>query len=274
MRFLSKGVYSIWKGLSDRVDGLLPDTIGVNLDTTRCHDIGMNPSPWTNGVAHVNVGYHDMKEHLEKAMFLLDDSENLLCGVCGEELVLQDDLIAVCPQTDCRCATHMVCLSSRFLNGEGSSNQLVPTSGTCPACKSTVTWSSLMKELSVRLRGEKETQDIFKTKRKRRLKAGNTSADPADSPGDQQKHPDRSVSATDSVNSAQADEDHVMSPEDNIYNGYDDDELHLDENWIETVDLGSDSDLADHSEAEAERKQSRVEIVIEDSDWDDAEIVE
>lgn len=259
----------MWRGWSERVDGLLPDNIEVKLVTTP-----QNTAPLqANGVAHIDVSYDDMKEHLEKAMFLLDDSETLLCGVCREQLALQDDLVVVCPQTDCRFAAHMVCLSRHFLNEAGESNQFVPTSGTCPACKSTVTWSSLMKELSLRLRGEKETQNIFKTKRRRRLNPGNKSADQDKNRVDQQKLPDRSVS-TDAMNSVQTgdNDDDCPSREDDLYNEYDQDELLLDENWIEEVDLGSDSDTTDNR-AEPKRAQSKVEIVIEDSDWDDAEIV-
>ncbi|KAL1970782.1 hypothetical protein VTN77DRAFT_2616 [Rasamsonia byssochlamydoides] len=256
VRFLSQDVYRVWQVWSERVDGLLPDNIEVKLDTTP-QDADMNRG---NGVAHIDVSYNNMKEHLEKAMFLLDDSETILCGVCKEQLVLQDDLVVVCPQTNCRCAAHIVCLSRHFLNDAGSPNQLIPTSGSCPACKSTVTWSSLMKELSLRLRGEKETQKIFKTKRKRRLNP----ADGQKNRVDQKKLPDRSVSTADSP------DDDGTGSEDGLYNEYDQDELLLD-NWIEVVDLGSDSD---DSPAEPKRAQSRVEIVIEDSDWDDAEIVD
>ncbi|KAL1983654.1 hypothetical protein VTN96DRAFT_10153 [Rasamsonia emersonii] len=277
VRFLSEDVYRVWRGWSERVDGLLPDNIEVKLDTTPQY-ADVNAPLRANGVAHIDVTYNDMKEHLEKAMFLLDDSETLLCGVCREQLVLQDDLVVVCPRTDCRCAAHMVCLSRHFLNDAGESNQFIPTSGTCPACQSTVTWSSLMKELSLRLRGEKETQNIFKTKRMRRLNPGSRSADRdkncVDYPHDQQNLPDRSVS-TDTTNSIQADDDDDdgVSPEDDLYNEYDQDELLLDENWIEEVDVESDSDPTDN-QAELKPAQSRVEIVIEDSDWDDVEIVE
>ena len=45
-------------------------------------------------------------------------------------------------------------------------------------------------------------------------------------------------------------------------------------NWFEEVEIESDSDFEGRQKHRSTRPPSKLEIVIEDSDWDDAELVE
>ncbi|KAL1593854.1 Slx4p interacting protein [Paraconiothyrium brasiliense] len=72
------------------------------------------------------------------------------------------------------------CLSNWFLAEEGRQDALIPVEGTCPTCHTPLQWSTLMKELSLRTRGQKEVEAMFKPKRK--TKTGSTSESEATEP--------------------------------------------------------------------------------------------
>jgi structure-specific endonuclease subunit SLX1 len=61
----------------------------------------------------------------------------------------------------------MRCLSQAFLSEETERNAVVPTKGTCPGCRSPLQWSSLIKELSLRTRGQAEVEALFKPRRQK-----------------------------------------------------------------------------------------------------------
>jgi structure-specific endonuclease subunit SLX1 len=167
--FFSEDVYHHWRLWSERIDGILPDNIGVSLDTGASSD----PSTWrtsndagSSSVRRLDISYGNVKEHLEKSWFMLERSENIDCGVCKKPTLLMEDLVVICPQRDCRCCSHIACLSERFLQDAGTPNQFVPIDGSCPACKATIQWAPLAKELSLRICPEREIKTILKTKKK------------------------------------------------------------------------------------------------------------
>ncbi|KAL1999159.1 hypothetical protein VTN02DRAFT_4954 [Thermoascus thermophilus] len=150
---------------------------------------------------------------------------------------------------------------------------MVPVDGRCPACNKTVQWPVLMKELSLRTRGEKEIQALFK-KRKR-------SAAKDDDGAGQKGREDRAQFGDRHAGTAEFTLDEPPWLDEardgnEACDEYDQDEVHLDDDWKETLDLGSDSDSDSNDQPKGQSKQpsSRVEIVIEDSDWDDAEIID
>ncbi|KAL2010576.1 hypothetical protein VTN00DRAFT_6383 [Thermoascus crustaceus] len=288
VRFLSEDVYRVWQVWSERVDGLLPDNVEVVLDTmplssqdatTATRQQINNKDGVTarssRGVQHLDIGYGGMKGYLEKSLFLLDNSERIDCGVCKEALSMKDDLVVVCSETGCRCACHLICLSTRFLEDSGVPDQMVPMDGSCPACKKTVKWPALMKELSLRTRGEKEIQAIFKKRKRSAAKddgSGQKGKEDHDLAEHREKHGDRHPGTAEFTLDEPPWLDEARYGNE-VCNEDDQDELHLDDDWMETLDLGSDSDSNDQPKAQS-KQPSRVEIVIEDSDWDDAEIID
>jgi structure-specific endonuclease subunit SLX1 len=91
-----------------------------------------------------------------------------VCGVCKKEADTSTSIMLVCPIDFCQTVSHLSCLASKFLAEGGDEDALVPIEGTCPGCHSTITWSAMMKELSLRLHGEEELKTMFKPKRKRK----------------------------------------------------------------------------------------------------------
>lgn len=248
VRFLSPDVYTQWQCWTDRADGLLPDNMQVKLDFHTQGTSILNHNLPANDMAHIDVTYNGIKDHLEKALFLLDDSDIILCEVCKKQLSMQSDAIVFCSQNNCRAASHLMCLSQLFLDQE-SSSQLVPTSGECPECHGENTWADLMKELTFRLRGGDAIRRLLRTKRTRKAKTGGKEK------------------PTTGEGMRNTDDDDLLLSQDGI--PADDD---FDETWLDTVDIGSDAESVHHKTAQPrEKTKPRVEIVIEDSEAEDSD---
>ncbi|KUL92147.1 hypothetical protein ZTR_02278 [Talaromyces verruculosus] len=148
VRFLSTDAHSHWQRWTERVDGLLPDTIHVELDFRAEGASVLDSNLPANDMTHIDATYSGIQEHLEKSTSLVNDSARRLA--C---------------ERHCHAVSHVNCLSQQFLDEEGSSN-LVPTLGECPACKREVKWVTLMKELSMRLHGAKTATKLLERERK------------------------------------------------------------------------------------------------------------
>jgi hypothetical protein len=137
--------------MSTNADYLLSDSIKLILDISQ-------PLDGARKFDGLDRSHRSLKQHREKADFLLDDGESIHCGVCKRKLCLEEELIVVCPHGLCRCACHIGCLAARFLDFEGASQQLIPTTGDCPACHSSIEWPTLMREVTLRIRGTQTKQ--------------------------------------------------------------------------------------------------------------------
>jgi structure-specific endonuclease subunit SLX1 len=171
--FFSEDVYRVWQTWCDRIDGRLPGHIKVRLDLkdepAEAPTTSIEPSRkrrrldlvGKGGVEGVDATYASLQPVLEKGQFVFDPEEQLDCDVCKRRLALDQDLAVICPHAECRSVSHADCLA-RYFRVEGMSESVIPTGGTCPSCQKAVLWISLMKELTLRLRGAKEVQKILK----------------------------------------------------------------------------------------------------------------
>ncbi|MCJ1257630.1 Slx4p interacting protein [Lignoscripta atroalba] len=185
VRFFCEDVYHVWQRWSDRVDGQIRSGIKIILDLeelaehTATDDSLMNTQAegkrklearGKGGLNGLDVGYAASKPHLEKSLFMLAESETNKCSVCAEDMGAQTAVAVVCPVEGCRTASHLTCLSMRFLQEEGQGALIVPTSGSCPCCKTEMQWIDLIKEMSLRARGEKELTQLMRKPRERKTK--------------------------------------------------------------------------------------------------------
>lgn len=169
IRFLAEDVYRTWQAWTDRIDAFLPDHIAVFLDANRSYDLDgcriATHSKAAKGVSHIQVTYDNMMQQVEKAKFVLDESDVISCNVCKISLSFDNDLILVCPIERCRGASHMLCLAMDF--SDGDLGPFVPHDGVCPSCRSTIPWAALVKELSLRLRGTDKIDNMFKSRKRK-----------------------------------------------------------------------------------------------------------
>ena len=116
----------------------------------------------------IPVAYEDCKAHVEKSKNILGDGQKRTCVVCSLCMCAEESLVLVCPVETCRAVSHMACMSQKFLAEEKNVDAIIPVQGTCSSCHTSLRWSDLMKELSLRMYGEEELKVMFKTKRKKK----------------------------------------------------------------------------------------------------------
>ena len=123
------------------------------------------------GIRALDVGYVGLKPVLERNRNLFAAAEWLDCVVCRKGVPPSGAMTLVCPEETCSALSHVSCLSSAFLRAEGKEAAIVPTLGACPKCKTKLQWVDLVKELSLRMRGTKEMEALFKVRRSRKKQA-------------------------------------------------------------------------------------------------------
>ncbi|EFR01219.1 hypothetical protein MGYG_04223 [Nannizzia gypsea CBS 118893] len=150
VRFFKEDVHRTWKGWVDSANTFIPEHISFKTDFDD-GALSREGLPLQIALQKLDVLGKSLGSYQEKARFLLDAGDRLNCGVCHDRLRLNDDLVVVCSSEACRCASHLLCLSSSFIQSEDSSNGLVPVNGRCPGCDATIDWHILMREMTLRI---------------------------------------------------------------------------------------------------------------------------
>ncbi|OJD33031.1 giy-yig catalytic domain-containing protein [Diplodia corticola] len=291
--FFAEDVYCAWKDWTKSTPFKLRSTIGVQLEKADAPEVCQRPDAEKTvdtskaigngkGIEGIDVSYESLKAYLEKSRVLLEEGRELACVVCEKQMQAEKCVTLVCPHDDCQAISHMTCLSEAFLRQEGNPDAIMPLQGTCPSCGRLTQWPTLMKELSLRIRGEKEIASLCR-KRKRRAASNSTtkasvtaavgvvgavSALESDGSSDESEYPDIENGLPHSMKSRD-------SPQGS--DGFEDiDEWYHQRDGIEP---DSDTDI-DMDEPQKELRATATlgtttrefsPIVIEDSDWDDAE---
>lgn len=202
------------------------------------------------GIHALDLGYSGLKPQIEKCQEIFQERANVECSICSTKTPATGAGTLVCPHEGCKAVSHLQCLSSAWLKGEGdvANEALIPTSGKCPSCDTKLLWVDLVKDLSLRMRGEKEVKAIFKPKRAKK------------------------TAAAVEEESDSASEDDVLDPP-----------LPEEDEWHELLDSSDDDVDARISKSDPPPKaarfkrlntaQSYSEPVIQDSESDGAEIV-
>lgn len=177
VRFYHEDVYQEWQRCNVRVNASVRDGIKVSLDvkqpekiindgelpmTTKAKGKRKLEALGKGGIEGLDLGYSELKNHIEKSNFMLAEGKILKCAVCAKNLGPKTAMALVCPQEDCRIASHMTCLATKFIEDEGAGAAITPISGRCQGCKVELQWIHLIKELSLRVRGEKEVAKVTK----------------------------------------------------------------------------------------------------------------
>ncbi|RKF76361.1 Structure-specific endonuclease subunit slx1 [Golovinomyces cichoracearum] len=123
------------------------------------------------GIKDLVLDYSNVKSHVEKGKNIVDFEQEGTCSICKTELEHGKGIYAICPNLKCTSVTHITCLGKRFLGVY--EDQVVPIKGTCPVCLNEFRWIDVVKEISLRMRGLKEVENLMKIKRKRKDDAEN-----------------------------------------------------------------------------------------------------
>ncbi|KAL8826121.1 MAG: hypothetical protein Q9170_007528 [Blastenia crenularia] len=287
VHFFSCDIYEAWlkhdKEASSKVQSEPSDPLNVEPLTERIHVAKQPTSPLADqkrefapsdnsGVHDINVTYSELKTHIEKSVSLLGEQRIGTCSVCMGHVDLQGSTVMTCPLEGCRAMSHMTCLSKTGARDRPSGDSLLPVSIRCPKCHKEYQWVDLVRELSLRIRGESSLAQLMKVPRKRKAKAVE------DLSSRKVRH---AVGGGRKAAEYNQNLDNAMTADDILSMDIEDDPLP--DNWHE---LGEDSDdqsvtstdtrvsSCPGSPIRSRKQQRQLPVVIEDSEWDPAEVLD
>ena len=267
LRFFCKDVFQKWQKKCDKTDAKLRAGLTVirHLPTeTETDEFGLPPSSQmlekdqadfegNDGIASLRVGYEDVKSRLEKSIELLKVGKSNTCSCCMQSIKPTQRTTLVCPWEMCNVTMHMTCLADKWLQVEGPPNTILPMAGPCPGCSKQLQWIDLVKEMALRTRGKAEVAKLLKAPKVRKTKA-------------RKKKTDQDEIAAEGVGTELSSADDEDLPD----------------NWHCLSD-DSDASLATSHDtvrsakptaAAYKNETSKLVAVIEDSEWDSAEVLD
>ncbi|KAF2208352.1 hypothetical protein CERZMDRAFT_62109 [Cercospora zeae-maydis SCOH1-5] len=180
LTFYCEDVFRVWSKLMEQTTERLPNGLQVALDESSRSSRNSKQSDGEQaasqqiGIHGLDLDYAKFKSHLEKSRAMLGAGDHSLkCSICRNVVRPSGAATLVCPSDGCSAVSHLQCLASHFRKDPEKDEIVVRSSGSCPGCRSETQWTDLVKELSLRMRGEKEIKAIFKPKR---AKKGSTKA--------------------------------------------------------------------------------------------------
>lgn len=264
VRFFAADVFKFWERCNAKATESVRDGIRIGMDES----VVVRNTTQPIGIDALDVTFAPMKPMLEKSRTLLAGSA-CACSVCHESLDSEKSLVLVCTADECKAASHLDCLSKHFLNAEHRGNAIVPLEGECPTCKAYSSWKDLVTDLSLRVRGEKEAAALFKVRKSRKKAGTDLSAESVavgddDDSGSELSSLDSDIDLDDSgplISLETGETNELQSTQ-----GSDE--------WHNIDDILSHSPKPLRKTPGSPKARRCVEMVIEDSDWDEAEIVE
>ncbi|KAF7940586.1 uncharacterized protein EAE98_000713 [Botrytis deweyae] len=278
VRFFAPDVHKAWVKWAKAATGSLRDTLPIITDfppaESKVSDENGETRDRPYGIEALKVAYEDTKSHLEKGERVFRSVMKESCDICDQDLQHNSGLYTICPNIDCNSITHMTCLSQHFLQGEKdeqSSEQLVPVKGMCPGCQTEIRWNDVVKELSLRTRGQKVVEKLLKPKRARKGKGPATSQAIVEAEGDEGEEEDEQEQEQEEESEDYFDADEFLAQdverEENAFMDY-----------LDPDDSDAVSNISMESSKSLKRKKTigpitkpKLITVIEDSDLDEGE---
>ena len=275
LRFFCRDVYESWVQHSAAMAAPMERNIRVHreFEVKTNQSNGEDPAifkPLGEGskrdIKDIDPTYRLIKAHVELGQALEARPEGSKCICCKEKVDPHLEMVTICPEQRCQAHSHMACLSQRFLESE-QSQEVVPIEGQCPRCRTTLKWVDLVKELTLRMRGEKEIKRLMKPSKKK----------PAG-----QAEPQDSLSEEDDEDAYLEELDEDCSPEDVIDEPHQHEvvDLMTDDEW-ETFSVSSKTSEPNSVLRAGEENKWHMSVeaglspVVEDSDdWASAEVLE
>ena len=231
----------------------------------------LDPGPISGGgVLSLDVGYGKLITHLEKSLLIIEN-EHQKCAVCSKELHGPASAALVCPGGNCNAISHMACLAKHFIAGAGAES-IIPLSGSCPSCQASFQWINFVKELSLRTRGVKEKEALWKKSRveKAKLAKGEPNMENLQAVSDSVKRRDLSE-LDDTIDTEMTRCNDLDRLQDIWLDECDDDDFSV----ASAESRTSVSRISEaHSPAQISASVNRPRTVIEDSEFDNGELLD
>ncbi|RAR03660.1 GIY-YIG catalytic domain containing protein [Stemphylium lycopersici] len=171
IRFFAPDVFVQWEKHISKMKTKLRSSITIRLTPAELPKLASDVQSEMRAhfipqvIRAIPVAYEDCKSYVDKSKNTLANGHRKNCDVCKRVANPGKSLVLVCPMENCSSVSHVTCLSQKFLAEEGNKDAFVPIQGRCPSCDSSLQWSDMMKELSLRMHGEEEIKAMFKKKR-------------------------------------------------------------------------------------------------------------
>ncbi|KAL8852444.1 MAG: hypothetical protein Q9221_002674 [Calogaya cf. arnoldii] len=281
VRFLCSDVYEAWEEHIKRADGELrggfrifcdfPEpTVELALAAAASEN---KKSPTMPILEKIDVTYSGLKPQIAKSIALAAEKGAQDCSVCGDALDLPNSMFLVCQSEHCAAVSHMSCLAKKWLQDQPSPESLLPVSGACPQCTREHHWVDLVKEASIRGRGGKHLAKLIKEPPMQKSKVTKRSASSNDTntvskaglpPKDLQVVLEDSFTDIDLL---------AADPEDDpLPDGWQ--ELVDDDDNISVTSTESGIPSRSGSPQPLSKQPQKLEVVVEDSEWDSAEVLD
>lgn len=117
------------------------------------------------GVHALPLDYAPLAPYLEKGQNVTTFEREGTCVVCLQHLEHGKGLYAICPNGECEGMGHVDCWSRHMLlqhQQGGDDGAVLPVDGHCPKCGGVVKWGDMMREMTLRVRGQKEVDKVLK----------------------------------------------------------------------------------------------------------------
>lgn len=220
----------------------------------------------------IDVTYSSLKWHVAKSIALSAELLAASCSVCTDPLDLRHSVFLTCPSEGCRAVSHLSCLAKRWTPNQQPDGFLLPMSGSCLQCGKENQWVDLVKELSIRGRGEKHIARLIEAPRMRKSRMTKALSNDADA---EQDNDGPVVNVSVRLEKAMEEIDILTGdPEDDP----------LPDDWQELVDEDDDDSSVTSTESRvssrhaspvnSKKQRRKLEVVIEDSEWDSAELLD
>ena len=245
--FYAEDVFRVWE--KSKIPQKTGIRKGIEVVVDASSSLPDADPPELRGIRAIDVGYGGMKHHLQKSQGLMEKTSLPRCTVCKHNVPPKATMSVVCPHEQCNAVGHLECFASRF--SDKGANELLPIDGNCPECGKNVNWVDLTKDLSLRLRGGKEITELLKIRKARATKGKKGSVGLIEP-----------IIAPSEVEESESDE--------------------ANEEWhylTDSTNAESDRPNSQHSSRLASKrpesfnKCAALDRIIEDSDWDDAEVM-
>ncbi|KAI1435954.1 GIY-YIG catalytic domain-containing protein [Xylaria sp. CBS 124048] len=166
LHFFAPKVHSVWSECCNMAVEPLRTTLPVYTDfppstAAKARKSAASPSTW--GIHNLPLDYSPIKDYVKKTHSLYSLKREGHCVFCRQRLSQGKGIYATCSCEGCEATGHVSCWSRHML-GSNTQDNILPISGRCPTCKGEVLWGDMMKEISLRLRGQKKVEKLLKGK--------------------------------------------------------------------------------------------------------------
>ncbi|KAL2163040.1 hypothetical protein VTH06DRAFT_6876 [Thermothelomyces fergusii] len=174
VHFFDQCFFDTWEKWCDTAVESLRSSLGVVTDfggeeeAARADGNGESPAP-PSGIYKLPLDYEPVKEQVAKGRAIFESERQGLCIICHGEMHPRKGLYALCTNGACDGVGHLSCWARHLLERD-EPDSILPVQGQCPKCMGEVLWGDMMKELTLRVRGQEEVEKLLKQRRRRRRK--------------------------------------------------------------------------------------------------------